>query len=104
MLKIILPETLIFEDDSELKTIRPSDKNALEVKSGSRSHSRVIELSDSESDDQKTYVTPLLLKKKRNLAPPPEETELEGEHSEIKQKLTRKKAPASVKSSTDKVR
>ena len=99
MLKFILLETLVFEDDSGLKTIRPSDKNVLEVKSGSRSQNRVIELSDSESE--KTYVTPLLLKhKKRKVAPPPKDAEPE-EHSEIEQKLTRKKAQ---KSSTDKVR
>lgn len=95
MLKIIRLETLIFKDASGVKTIRPSNEDVDKVEDNS-----VIELSDEEP-----YVTPFKLqKKRRKVAPPPEDTEVEA--SEVEQQLRGKasKKAGPLKSSTDKVR
>lgn len=58
------------------------------------------------SDNQEPYITPFLLeKKKRKVAPPPEDTELEA-LSEVEQQLRGKasKKAGPVKSSVEKVR
>jgi hypothetical protein len=97
MLKTILLETFIFEDESGIKTGGPS--NVDKVQGGS--HDAVIEL----SDDQEPYVTPFpLAKKKRKVAPPPEDTE--AEQSDMEQQLRGKmgKKAGAKESSTDKVR
>lgn len=97
-----------------VKTTRPSNKDTDKVKlvggSQKATGSAVIELSDSDAGDashvdQEPYVTPFLLeKKKRKIAPAPEDTEVE--HSEVEQQLRRKasKKAGPVKSSPDKVR
>lgn len=88
-------ETLIFEDKSGLKTIRPTshkktfdaDMNSTESEDDDEtpqgpcmSKDIVIEL----SDDEEFYVMPSLLKKAQKVAaPPPEDTEVED--SDIKQ-------------------
>jgi hypothetical protein len=95
---MILLETLIFEDESGIGTIRPSNED---VNGGSQ----VIELSD---DNEELFVTPILLdKKKRRVAPVREGTE--EEDSEVERQLRGKKATSSpVKTQnfkkTDKVR
>jgi hypothetical protein len=109
MLKIIQLETLIYENGSAsgVKTTRPNkDVEKVELEGGSQN--AVIEVSDA-SDDQGPYVTPFALeKKKRKVAPPPEDSEADSEHSEVEQKLrgkaSKKAASGPVKSSTDKVR
>lgn len=101
--EIIHLETLIYEDGSGVKTTRPNkDVDKVEHEGGFQN--AVIELSDGDQLEE-SYVTPFLLqKKKRKIAPPPEETELE--HSEVEQQLRGKasKKAGPVKSSTDKVR
>jgi hypothetical protein len=99
MLKILPLETLIFEDESGVKTTRPSNKDTDKVEDNA-----VIELTDEEP-----YVTPFLLgKKKRKVAPPPPPEDSEAENSEIelqlRGKLDASKKAGPVKSSSDKVR
>ena len=103
---MILPETLLFEDETGIKTIRP-DKAvpADRVKGGS--HNEVIELSDASNQLEEPYVTPFLLeKKRRKVAPPPQAGDTEPEHSEVEQQLREKARGKArpVKSSTYKVR
>lgn len=107
--EIIQLETLIYEDGSGVKTTRPN-KDVDKVDDEGGSQNADIELSDTTSrgdqlEEPEPYVTPFLLeKKKRKIAPPPEETE--PEHSEVEQQLRGKasKKAGPVKSSTDKVR
>lgn len=104
-------ETLLFEDRSGVKTTRPSNKkdtDKVKIEGGSKKSAvQVVELSDSDDAshiDQEPYVTPFLLeKKRRKIAPAPEDTE---EESEVEQQLKRKasKKTGPVKSSTEKVR
>jgi hypothetical protein len=56
---MILLETLIFEDESGIRTIGPSNEDMVQVRGGSQ----VIELSDD--NDEEPFVTPILLDKKR---------------------------------------
>lgn len=91
-----------------VKTTRPSNKDTDKVKlvggSQKATGSAVIELSDSDAGDashvdQEPYVTPFLLeKKKRKIAPAPEDTASEVD-SEVEQQLRRKaskKAPVKI--------
>ena len=97
MLKTIPPETLIYEDESGVKTTRPSDKDVDKV---GLEDNAAIELSDEEP-----YVTPFLLsKKKQKVAPPPEDTEAENSEIEVQLRGKGSKKASPVKSSSDKVR
>jgi hypothetical protein len=83
---MILLETLIFEDESGIRTIGPSNEDMVQVRGGSQ----VIELSDD--NDEEPFVTPILLdKKRRRIAPQAIREDTEEEDSEVERQLRGKK-------------